>query len=403
MKGRLGYIIGLLALLVVLVFAESVVPKEADWRATYAKRDKIPFGTFVLRQSLTDLFPDYEVNDIDRSFFQEWLDESFEDGSLLVITQNFYPDSLDLSLLFDRVARGNTALIAAENFSQSLVDSLDIHFAYNFTLKDTVSNLQCLGKNNWGPSFRFDKMSTNQWFEIDSVSNAEAIGKSNQKINFIRVPYGDGFFLLHSQPKVFTNFHVLYNDHQYQERVLSWLDSDLKKLDWDEYYKPFRLEANTPLKVILSIPALRAAYWTLLIGLFLYIISNMRRRQRAIPVVPPKMNLSLDFVQTIGLLYFDTKDHKNLATKMFAVFTEHIHSQYLLRIEQSDAFYKQLAAKSGTPEKLIRSIFDRHRLIQAKMQITEADLMTFNKEIEQFYQLSSQGITKTKLENSIPR
>lgn len=396
MKGRIGYIIGIVALLGILVFAETNVPQEADWRATFSAYDKIPYGSYVLRHSLDDLFPDAQVTNITKSYFQEWLNDNFESsGPLVIITQDFYPDSLNLSLIYEHAAAGNTVLVAAENFAHDFVDSLHVEFAYNFNLKDTTTNLSVQLNNNWGPNYLFTKLSSNQWFELDSISLAEAIGKGNDFNNFVRIPYGDGSFLLHSQPRVFTNYHVLYNQHQYQERLLSWLGNDVDHIYWDEYYKPYREEINTPLKVILSIPALRAAYWTLLIGLIIYIISNVRRRQRAIPVLKPKPNLSLDFLQTIGLLYYDQKDHKNLATKIYAVFTEHIQSQYFLRYEKTERFYKQLAAKSGVPEQLIQTIFESYQQLQNKNQISEEELISINRNMEEFYRLSKhQASTK---------
>ena len=56
----------------------------------------------------------------------------------------------------------------------------------------------------------------------------------------------------------------------------------------------------------------------------------MRRKQRYIPVVAKPKNDSLDFVKTIGRLYYDKGDHKNLSRKMGAFFLEHVRSRYKL-------------------------------------------------------------------------
>jgi hypothetical protein len=63
-----------------------------------------------------------------------------------------------------------------------------------------------------------------------------------------------------------------------------------------------------------------AAFVVLAAILLLYVLLNMRRKQRYIPIVKKPSNDSLDFVKTIGRLYFDKADHKNLCRKMASFF-----------------------------------------------------------------------------------
>jgi hypothetical protein len=84
---------------------------------------------------------------------------------------------------------------------------------------------------------------------------------------------------------------------------------------------------------------------------------EMRRKQRIIPVVSKPKNDSLDFVKTIGRLYYDKGDHKNLCRKMSAYFLEHVRSKYKLQTSNLDEdFIKLLQFKSGAGEQEIRSI-----------------------------------------------
>ncbi|MEN6455693.1 MAG: hypothetical protein ABFD10_15695, partial [Prolixibacteraceae bacterium] len=160
------------------------------------------------------------------------------------------------------------------------------------------------------------------------------------------------------------------------------------EIEWDEYYKPFGSRNESPIKIILSLKSLRAAYWTLLTGLVLYMLTNIRRRQRPIPVLPPKANLSLDFVRTIGLLYFHQKNHQDLVKKIFVSFSEYIHSKYFICHEFTPSFYQKLAMKSGVGEQLITRIFTQYEALSTRERVYEDDLIRFNGFIELFYRES---------------
>ena len=395
MKGYLKYILLITALFALLVYLEAIAPKDVDWRQTFSGHDKIPFGTWVLRNELAGIYQGAEVKDISRSFYEYENETEAINNSIVIITNFFRPDSLDLDFLFQKAKSGADVLIAANYFSENISDSLRIKTRQKFdVLPDSITNLQVWNGKEWGESFRFNKSIQSSWFELADSSLAVPLGLGNDSINFVKIQYGKGNFLLHSVPLVFSNYHVLYSDHQYQEQLLGWFSVTGGTLEWDEYYKPFRMESSSPIKMILSERSLRAAYWTLFIGLLIYIFTNVLRRQRIIPVLKPKNNMSLDFVQTIGLLYYNRKDHKDLVQKIFTGFSEYINSKYFLRFEYSEDFYRKLALKSGVSEKITRMIFSRYKILSEKKQVFEDELLPFNDLVEQFYRESKQNSAK---------
>ncbi len=113
----------------------------------------------------------------------------------------------------------------------------------------------------------------------------------------------------------------------------------------------------------------------------------MRRRQREIPPHEQPKNDSLDFVQTLGRLYHDKGDHKNLALKMAAYFLEHVRSRYKLPTHTLDeAFTKSLNQRSGYPEEKTAAIIASiHNMRQAD-SVSDAQLTAFYKQLEDFYQ-----------------
>ncbi|PTN07591.1 hypothetical protein [Mangrovibacterium marinum] len=388
-KLKYGVITGLL--LGILVYLESIAPRQTDWTTSYSKNDKIPYGSWVMQQALTDLFPGTNIRTIEESFYQHWNRQNMDSSSVIIVTSNFEPDSLDLDLLFRKAAQGDQIFIASQQWPKSLSDSLKFNSKrLHSSLLDSLTLLQVQGKAGWSEPFAMKKLVTTSWFELPENSPIDSLGLGNGKLNFMAIPYGKGSFLLHSQPLVFTNYHILYNDHSYLERVLSRI-TPRASLEWDEYYKPLRQKSSSPMKVILSVKALRAAYWLLLIALLLYILSNIRRRQRTIPVLQPKVNLSLHFVETIGMLYHNRKDHKDLVKKIFTVFAEQVTTRYFIRIDFSNSCSEKLANKSGVSDKTVTQLFNRYQILSKKEQVYDDELMRFNNLVETFYRESRQA------------
>jgi hypothetical protein len=121
--------------------------------------------------------------------------------------------------------------------------------------------------------------------------------------------------------------------------------------------------------------------------LVLYTVLEMRRRQRMIPVIKKPANDSLDFVQTIGRLYYDRKDHKDLAMKMTAYFLEEVRNRYKLpTVDLDDTFVSSLQMKSGYPAKKLVSLIESMNFIRNEPDISEETVFAYHKQLEDFYQ-----------------
>jgi hypothetical protein len=181
----------------------------------------------------------------------------------------------------------------------------------------------------------------------------------------------------------------------YYEDVLSVISPETKTIVWDEYYltKRYYNDRRSPddrrggwLSAMFSYPALKWALLTALFTLLLYVLLEMRRKQRYIPVVAKPRNDSLDFVKTIGRLYYDKADHKNLCRKMAAYFLEHVRNRYKLpTAELNEEFIKNLQYKSGLNEAEIRSIVLFIKEMESAPVISDHQLMYFHKQLEFFY------------------
>jgi|GEM_PF-192745 len=210
--------------------------------------------------------------------------------------------------------------------------------------------------------------------------------------NFVKIPYGEGSFYFHSNPIVFTNYHLLDEDAvDYASHVFSHLPEG--DIYWDEKSKDFRFNfpnrprfSKSPLSYILSQQSLRWAWYLMLSLVALYILFRAKRKQRIIPIRTPNTNTSLEFIQTIGRLYHQQQDHRNLAEKMMYLFKDFVRRRYGIRLKEgNEKNLKALNIKSEVTVKNIDEIFTRYRRIYREDEISESHLTNFYRALEQFY------------------
>ena len=213
--------------------------------------------------------------------------------------------------------------------------------------------------------------------------------------NFIRLRAGEGNLYLHLAPLAFTNYFLLHKKNiGYYEKLLSVISPDTKTIVWDEYYLNKKFDSERQNKkswftVLSRYPGLKAALLTAIFTLLVYVLLEMRRKQRYIPVINKPRNDSLDFVRTIGRLYFDKGDHKNLGRKMSAYFLEHVRNKFKLPTSTLDEeFIRNLQYKSGVEEPVVRSIVSFIRYTEDAPVIDEKELAEFHRQLENFYKLT---------------
>jgi len=173
---------------------------------------------------------------------------------------------------------------------------------------------------------------------------------------------------------------------------MSLLPADAKKIVWDEYFLHKRNDDGPPiekrgvLSVILKYENFRWAFWLALILLSVYLLTEIKRRQRIIPVYQKPVNDSLEFVTTIGKLYYEKGDHKNLAEKLTQYFLDYVRSRFKISTtEINPSFVEQLAAKSNKDVSEINTIADTIHTINLSDTITQKQLMDYYELLENFY------------------
>jgi hypothetical protein len=402
MKKALPYIIGisLLILLGSLVLSGSnAMPKKWDERITLKKEDKIPYGMAVARNLLSRSFPKAQIS-FNKKEPSLWNNiERYGHNQAVFIVSNFFnADEYELQRIFDFAKNGNTVFIIAQTLSYETLKQCGFSY-YDYSVDYWATN-ENDSLRLWldQPVFSDNqvyvypgKRHESYFHELDSARTIVLGRNQNGGPNFIQMNTGKGKVIFHLAPLAFSNYFILHkNNHAYFEQAISLVPAGVDKILWNEYFlvKPQGNESEPSwLRVLLQYPAFRWAFYTALAAIFIFVLLNMRRRQRMIPVYAKPKNESLEFVKTLGRLYYQRRDHLNLARKMSAHFRDHVRSRYWLSTaEMDEGFTNSLQKKSGYPQHDLKQIIEFITFLNSAPAISERQLADFQKKLESFYE-----------------
>lgn len=397
-KNDRKYLILLGVTLVVAVAAQWIAPESLDWNWSLERDDTRPYGSEVMYEVLPALFPDAEVKPVELPPFVVLSDTTVTAVNYVFLTQTFAPDPAEAQRLLAFAERGGTVFVGAADFGGTLADTLNLEtsFASKLVALGSTFSADSLGVNFVNPALRADTAWTFRegvadfTFASFDTSRTTVLGFADTEAdaNYLRVAWGEGAFYLNLVPLAFTNYHLLRGDDAgYAARALSYLP--VQETWWDAHYKPQRARAGTPLRYILLHPGLKGAYYLLLGATFLFVLFRAKRRQRIIPVIEPPRNDTLEFVQTIGRLYFQHGDHTDLAKKKITFFLDYIRTNLNLSTHTlDDALLERIAERSGVPPEDVHALFSRIHRLQAQERVTEIELNELSQQIEAFYRMS---------------
>ncbi len=406
MRKVLPYIAGavvFIAIILLLVFHKQ--QRTFDGRITLNPAHKIPYGTYVAYQLLQQQFPKAKVS-INKEAPGEWkIPIKDTSGQTLLIVNNYFnPTAAELKSLVSFAQKGNSVFISAlqmsekaQRFFRVLQD--DVYDPYGIAKNNAAINIKdsfvvkmdssvFSSPNTFSyPGISYD----NNFIKYDSIYTYP-LGYNNKKVeNLVAIHSLKGTFILHSAPITFTNLFLLYNNnHTYFEKLMSLLPADTKYVLWDEYFMYHKTtddnEDNSILYVLLKYKNFRWAFWLTLIALAFYLVTELKRRQRLVPEHTSPANDTLAFVTTVGKLYYEKADHKNLAEKLSVYFLDFIRNKYKISTaEINHDFAKSVAIKSNIPLEEIVQITDTLTEIKISNGITQQQLMDYHNKLEHFY------------------
>ncbi len=402
-----------------------------SWEETYDEKSRDPYGTHIVHEILRGYLPTAKLEDLPKKIAESLptTGTGVTTANYVFVGDGFFTDTADLDKLMLFVHNGGRAFISTNavpkyfmnRISYTACDSLmrengdlftkGIHplkYAFNDTAMLGFQHTQLSGNQPFGYSFYYRNMPNNHsWWYIDSlnavlndcdnnVSTIIPIGTlDTNKVNFIKYDYGTGAVFLHTTPLAFTNIQLLDSNHvRYAERALSHLQNGI--IYWDTKSRVssevinrmngnLKFDKKSPLQYILAQPSLRWA-WFLFLGLVVaYLVFVAKRRQRIIPVLEEKTNSSLQFIKTIGLMYFRQNEQVSICDMKMKQFQTFVRERYkLLSRTMDDEFVKTLSMKSGITDSDVRAItlFEK-RIVHN--DITEDVMIEFHHLLNRFY------------------
>jgi hypothetical protein len=371
--------------------------KKLNDRITFRRKDKIPYGTFVAYENLQYLFPNAEIS-INKTNFATLAQGEGGKKALIFIGHTATMDASQVNALLSFVGQGNHVFISSFYFDDSLLHTLNLRVGSGSNVLTgqegqeglRVSVLQPV--TNDSLSFAYPGAAFDNYVDSLDPVYATVLGRNEQgRPNLVKFSYkGGGSLFLHFAPMAFTNFFLLHkNNKAYYDNVLSYIPNNVNEVLWDEnlrYGDDGGKSAFSALRYILGSRPLSIAFW-LLLGLLLIIyLIESKRRQRIVPVIEGLRNNSLDFITTIGRLYYQRRDNQNLVVKMATHFQDHIRTKYNLSVHMTDeGFVDRLAYKTGISKEFLNVLTGDLLRLQDSPSVPDEELLVLNNKLEEFY------------------
>ena len=103
-------------------------------------------------------------------------------------------------------------------------------------------------------------------------------------------------------------------------------------------------------------------------------------------MIEPLRNTTLDFVSTVGNVYYERRDNKNIAIKQISYLMDFIRNKlYIQTSLPQEELVRAVAHKTGIPEIEIENLFSNLNRVQEVNTLDDVSLVAVNNMIDEFY------------------
>jgi hypothetical protein len=331
-------------------------------------------------------------------------------ASYIFINQGFNASRLETAALLRFVAQGHDVFIAAEDFGSErrgfLADTLGLRTYPADTSRRLPRPVPGLPRRDSvglhllrtrpglaATSYRFGAAVAGYRLAFTKRrphQGATLAADEHGRPVLVRLDHGRGHFYLCSVPLAFGNYWVLRpHTADFAFAALSYLPAG-RPAWWDEYQKQGRIGEQSVLRVVLAHPALRTAYYLLLLGAVLFVLVEARRRQRIIPTLKPLPNTTLLFMRTVAGLYQQGRNHAQIAEKKVALFLDYLRTRFQEPAPDlaDEDFRERLSQKAGVPRPRIDELVRLINFTRTAPAVTDRELLILSRAIRDFKQES---------------
>ena len=366
----------------------------------YGYKDKEPMGGYVAYHYINSLF-NYGVTDvITKSFSRLRYEISYDKSLYIIVAKAVFMSKDDLESMMNYVSNGNTLLISAEYIDEKLIDTLGANILFDFSTFFAQSEYYMEKKDTWlslaqEPATSKQKYGfffvpfNNRVISYDTSLTQELGYNEAHQSNFIAIDHGRGKFILHIAPAAFSNYFLLTgNNKEYLEKAFSYFKPETSSVYWDNYYR-LRRSSDEDFSIVNFFkkhPPLYYAFLLTLAALLIFIAFAGKRRQRFVPEKIPNTNTTISYTETIGRLYLQKKDNRNIALKMFTYFLEHVRNNYYLNTQSlNNEFTEALSRKSGVPEARVKHLLQLMDDTDRSDNISDIRLLDLHNLLQEYF------------------
>lgn len=390
--------------------------KNIDWGIGLSQKGKKPYDTYIAYKLLPYYFPDAGINTLYSNYDFTKINEAnyqSQEGHAMVVLigKSITFSKVEWASLMQFMRSGNELVMASAGYDKHLQS--DFHFtvsnegfgqpltSYNSGFENVAAlslaryPLQRFGIQ--GRSLRsyfvFEQNGDSLASSLDfSVAQKPKIlgfthtaSDTSGKPNMLQYAVGAGHLTILASPMMFTNYFLLQQKNRlYFDNIWQVIDGDIYQIYWGNYTS--RAPNEGAWVVLMRHPATRWAVILLLLLTLTFLLVQVRRQQRIIPIIKPNENSSLAFVQTVAMLYYNKGDNQNLASKIDLHFMEWLRSHCYLDTRILDAdFINKLSRKTGITLADTKALIAIIHQVRLKANISDELLLELYQRTQQFY------------------
>ena len=377
--------IGIVLILLYLV-AQYNKPTPTNWAPTYLATDKIPYGTFIIRDRIKDILPKAKIQESKRPVYNTLKNQNFNNATYFLIAQKIDVSKTDFDQMKKFMQAGNKIFIASYDFGK-LEKELKIETSSTMSADRpslNFTNPSLKTDANYG----FERGIGTQYFSKIDFKKGIVLGINNNKQpNFVKYNYGKGALFLISEPGFYTNFNMLDKyGAEYAAKTLSYIQAS-DQIIFDDYLSAQKNETTDVLRVFFKHPELKWAYYLTIFSLVIFVLYEIKRRQRIIPIADPLKNASVEYAHVVGSVYYHERNNLDIAKKKINYFMEYLRTRYFLKTNEIGSdFATLLMEKTGINEPSAKTLTRYFIQIPQMSTLSDQELINLNQSIEFFHQ-----------------
>ena len=360
-------------------------------------------GCSVIYNLLPDVFPKKQIKNNTTDLYTFCKTNNKTNQNLVIITESFIPGEDEAADLGTWVEQGNTLFVSASYFS----GDFKRQFGFDFDEPPVVTQFEIRNNISYPMSFNFSGDSTRYKFvfpwiyanlhpkvESDTVMCASLVNSAETQVVCIRFDIGFGHVYIHGAPYLFTNY-CLHSIEAVELAERTILNLPLADTYWDEYNKPGVNNASDEMSVLFGHEALRKSWQVIVLLMILYVLFKGKREQKPIAVLEPPFNQSVEFISTLGMLYYEKRNNQDILLKRWYFLQRKLAQRYSISdLPDSVLFAEKMKMASEISDSELSVLSKYYRFVKENKSIDGRNALKISREIDKFYEKYIHGYGK---------